>query len=679
MADDTDFKGYFAGLAPAQNTSDNGDFSGYFAGMAPTASSGAAVTPDSPGIRDLKVAGNAAAQGVQNLIGLPGTLAAASAVQDAEFKPQGAIQSGLAAAHNALSAPFRALPTGDQISAVTGLGDANKALQPQTAGERYLAAGAAALPDAALVALTGGGVLPALATTEAGAMSSQAIKEAMPGSKIAPIVAGIVGSLGAQGATGWLQASRAAKQAVENLSSKEQALSAAKSTFSDVLNDSAQARDVATAKLAELKSASSARLDSVKNFVSNMIDHVDSTANGTLDWVAGKLGSAQTAEQVGRTAQGEMRDWVQKALPAQEADLIAPVNAVMEGETVPMAGLHAVLGELPKAKLASLKSNLPPDLLEALNESMESGTPMTWGDARRLRSEIGAMGQSNKIANDIGDKRLDALYAATTGDLGGAANAAGVGEQFQKYNTEMTRLYNFRDNVANKFIQSTNPNAESVLPGAAANGFLSRAGTEGTEIAAMRAQTPKVADELAAFAVRDGQWGELSPEARAALVPDDGVRGALDTATGAAAQAKANGKSIIDQATNEHKDLIAAANSDRLKEILAQRASSRTAKQGVANAMADVAAARAAIPAKPNQLTSLLHLARGTLAGEIGANALNAIGNVSPAARAAIMTGSYLIPAAYRGAKSLVSNPRNALAAALGAGEGAQANQLAGK
>ncbi len=627
--------------------------------------------------RKAKVAGNAAVGAVQNLVGLPGTLQASIDETRAKIKPKNALEAGLFAINNAISPPKALMPSGAQISNATGLGESNKDLQPKTTGERYLAAGAAAIPDAALLALTGGGALPALATTEGGAMAAQAAKEAMPGSTWAPIVAGIVGSLGVQGVVGWLQASLKAKAAVELLNNKESALDEAKSAFSNVVNDASEARDVATAKLAQLKSASSGRVDSIKNFVANMTDHIEATAKGTTDWVAEKLGSSTTPEQVGKIAQTEMRDWVAKSLPAQEKALIAPVNAVMETESLAPSGLKAMAESLPKAKLSALKNNLPPDLLDSFESAVDLGTAIPWNDMRRIRTEIGTMLKSNKIANDIGESRLEALYSAGTADLTRAAKASGVGDQFAHYNNEMTKLYNFRDNIANKFITTGNANAESQLPGAAAKGFLTRAGTEGTEIAAIRAQVPKVADELGSFAIRNGHWEALSPEAKSALVAHPDQAQALDAAHAAMTQAKTNGAGIVSQAESEHKALLEAAQSDKLKEMLASRATSRQAKAAVTAAKAAVEAAAAAVPTKANPITNLVHQVRGATAGVIGNELLGALTPaLPPGARAAMLAAGYALPAMYRAGKKLVSEPGNLLTIGAGAGQGAQINQM---
>ncbi len=628
-------------------------------------------------VRKAKVAGNAVVGAVQNLAGLPGTLQAATNETRARIKPKNALESTLMAIQSATSPPKALMPSSNQISQVTGLGETNKDLQPKTTGERYLAAGAAALPDAAMLALTGGGALPALATTEGGAMAAQAAKEAMPGSTWAPIVAGIVGSLGVQGVVGWLQASSKAKAAVELLNNKESALDEAKSAFSNVVNDASEARDVATAKLAQLKSASSGRVDSIKNFVTNMTDHIEATAKGTTDWVAEKLGSSTTPEQVGKIAQTEMRDWVAKSLPAQEKALIAPVNAVMETESLAPSGLKAMAESLPKAKLSALKNNLPPDLLDSFESAVDLGTEIPWNDMRRIRTEIGTMLKSNKIANDIGESRLEALYSAGTADLTRAAKASGVGDQFAHYNNEMTKLYNFRDNIANKFITTGNANAESQLPGAAAKGFLTRAGTEGTEIAALRQQTSKVADELGSFAIRNGHWESLSPEAKLALVAHPDQAQALDSATAAVAQAKGNGAGIVSQAESEHKALLEAAQSDKLKEMLASRATSRQAKATVTAAKAAVEAATAAVPTKANPITNLVHQVRGATAGVIGNELMGALTpGLPPGVRTGLLAAGYALPAMYRGAKHLLSNPGNLLTAGTGAAQGAQVNQM---
>lgn len=602
------------------DSSDDQELEDYFAGVSPGAQPGAAGVPASSAVPDENyfstfspgpavpapaaqaqmtgplrfpaMALHALATGTQNLLGVPGDLEALgnSLVPPNKFTPRNALEAGLAKLHNALT-----LPTSSGIARATGLGLENRPdLTPTTPLERYGTAAIEALPNAAAIAATGGGAIPALAVSESGAMAAQGAHDLLPESKWAPIVAGTAASLAAGGVTGALAQRAAAK--------------AARGALSDAQNDLIAAQDAALRAPAEAAGA----------------------AGRAFESVAGTLGQSQTLQDAGTVLQAAARDWKQNVMPRKLLAVSAPLDAAVPASTpTPLTNYEGALASLTKdtGSLKAASDPLAKDLIRRLQAGMEARNevmtaPPTWGEARNFRSMIGDAMADPTLVKSIGEQKLSALYSAITKDLGATAEKAGAGQLWQNFNNESTRLYDFAGGPLSRVITSTNPELPGVKPGAAAKAFLSGAKTEGTDLAALRAEMPQAVDELGAAALRQGAWGKLSPEAKAQLVPDPVTGRALDSV------------------------------------VAAHKAAPVAAKQAVRDARKAVTLAATAVPPPSNPLTNLVRTGQHAIGSAFGyelgpwvAAHLGLPGN--PLTTAAAMGAGYALPALYRGLKGL--------------------------
>jgi hypothetical protein len=249
-------------------------------------------------------------------------------------------------------------------------------------------------------------------------------------------------------------------------------------------------------------------------------------------------------------------------MPQKEASAWAPVDAVVPGDTpTPLSALRGALKRITSGggQAQGMIDKLTPALPKALLKELEnvpgslSGADFTWDEARKLRSAIGNALRNPKIANDIGNDNLKALYAATTQDMRAATKGidaqnpqAGATDAFDAANNESTRLNNFAQNVVGKAISSENPGMEKITPAQAANAMLAPAKKGGSPLASLRSEIPDAADALAAAYLRKlgledanepasaahgkfpARWQSLSPEAKAALYPDPTMRAVID-------------------------------------------------------------------------------------------------------------------------------------------------------
>lgn len=679
---------------------------------APKAPSGPKQTE---GLRRLEMIPEALATGAQNLTGLPGSLQdlANKYLPNALTRPISSYFDP-----SVPTTPQHIFPTGSEIAKSTGLGLENRPdLTPQNAFERYGVAATEAIPSAALVAMTGGAsALGSLATTEGGALSAQAAADAAPGNKWLPVVAGIVGSLGAGGVSSWVEKTLDGKQAIQDLADRQAELDSAvveansaknPATRNDLAIKDANALEAQQAAQAaeNIKSASQARLDSVQALADKTTQAAEEATGQTFQNTAQMIGKSKTVEDAGKALQAQARGWLDG--PASQPGTMAaklkavsdPLEAAVPGETpVDLTNFSAALGSINK-KAGSLQgladelnSGLPARLQKALDartgageaagdladltggEVPVAGGPPTWNDVRTIRTMLGDAMKDPTAVKGISQQQLGYLYKALTNDLGSAATNVGAGDLWNAYNTEASRLYGVAQGVMSKI---TTTGREGISPGKMASSLLRAGRNDSGDLAAIRQEIPQGADELAAAHLRQGPdaWGKLLPASQQALVPSTETTsvGVLNSALESQAKAAANAQATVESAAAEHEATVAQAQADlkagnfarsrALQEAQRARAqASYDSAQKIAGLKQGVEEAQARVPASPTPITNFTNALNrwGSAALGIaeGPWILNHLGiHTSPEAAAAIGLGTLGAPLVGQAVKAAVKNP----------------------
>lgn len=342
---------------------------------------------------------------------------------------------------------------------MTNRADLTPGWGPYGEAERLGSAAISGIGSAIPQALMGGRPLATLAAGAAGGGAGEATGQLFPGSSLAPVVAGGLAGLGTQGLAGMLP--------------------------NDAIKREAQA-----------------------------------------------LGSSDTLQKAGASLQPAAKRWLDQVLPAKEDAVWSPVdqalktNLAPQGPAVPLTNYQGVLDSITgrggslAASSKLLRPQLPDKMKDALDSLSISGTVPNWDEVRQLRSDIGSALSNPKIAQDIGPKNLDKMYAAITQDLSGAASAAGAGDLFSRANATSSQLRTLADQHIRPLVD------DGIAPEKAAKQALASASAGGTKLSALRAAIPDAVDELAsAHLLQSPQgWAKLAPEAKAALVPDAGQR-----------------------------------------------------------------------------------------------------------------------------------------------------------
>lgn len=673
MAEKDKYSGRFDNLTPAPPEVPQGDeYSGRFDGLAPkpvqaTSNDASPVAQDRSAVRLPRMAGHALATGAQTLVGLPGTLKEAGnkllpdwmtkEVRIGTDPKDGKFGLYMAKDENSF-------PTGAEISAATGMGLENQPdLKPETALERYGSAIFAALPAVPLAMAGGLGVVPALVTTEAGAVASQAAADVAPGNKWLPPVAGVIGSLSAGGLVSKVQQGIATSKAWTRLTEAEKSLD-------DVRTAAMAGRESAAKAATKVTSAANGIVTARKQVADELIKSVDDQVGKVVDDTAASLGKSKTLQEAGTGLQTAAREWKEKIFPKQLQDVAKPLNAAVPDQTpTDLDGFTQALEQITSSggKLKPLIAELTPKLparlksvLEAGDEAAELGggaVSYTWGEVRELRSALGDALGNPKIVNDIGEQNLRHLYSVVTGDLRAVAKRANAAELFDEYNKVSTELYNLAGGPISRLINSTNKALETVKPEKIAAELISEGKLGATDLAALRSAIPGAMDDLGAVALRNGEFPGLSLEARTVLY---GAKAAdLDSAFGLKDQAAKNAKIVVEAAKKEAAKIKLEAKQAAIAGKFGREKSLAAAKQ-------ELKEAKAAVPAPVNPMTQMATSVNRLIGGG-GAYAaaeplLNALSLPSgPGAQATIGALGLGLPALVSGGKELLRNPRSAI------------------
>lgn len=474
--------------------------------------------------------------------------------------PINQLWQGLAAGSDFMASPLMrantrlpALTAGDPRSVGPGLGSPSAIMapltpfagvQPQNAPERYLGAVARGVGTAVPTLGLGGGVLPTLAAGGSGAVASEALNDLAPGSPdwahaavaAAPALFG-AGAMTALGrgelgeVAGSLGSSKTLQEAGEHLQAGarqwlERDLPAQEERVWGALDEALDPDGFGAPQVG---------MSNTEAVLKNIVKE------DALDPRQTKLATVTApgpAKQILSALRGE---------PQPEPSFLPPPrvggNKPPPSKTVLPSGQKIITTEPEPAQPGPAGGGL-----RAINTPGATPgpiAPVDWGFARDLRSTIGdAMSDSSSpLFKSLGQKKLSGLYAAVTKDLGEAATSAGAGAQFDLANATSSALRSLAEDHIKPLLD--------VSPGVAVSRAMAGSARDGTRLAALRSVAPEAVDELvsAHLLQTPKAWAKMSPEARAALVPDPALRvrisGAVARATGQPGELTGLGHDLI--------------------------------------------------------------------------------------------------------------------------------------
>lgn len=442
-------------------------------------------------------------------------------------------------------------------------------LAPQSEGERAVAAASQGVGSALPYAALGGApaVLPAIVGGAGGGLGSmygERAGESLGYPKTGAILGGLAG-----GITGGLAASGGVKglnAALGNYGEEGQAYRTAGVPLNFTPNEKAAA-------YSSQSLGGSARTQSLAK------QEVTAFGNAVED-TASSLGNSTTLQELGDTAQAQGKQWLSTFKQQSGAAHSAVDQAVGPDAPVQLTATNQVLSDIAasgggnQAATAFLKSGLTKNLEGIVSSTQSAAIP--WQTARALRSRIGEYLENPDLIADAGTAQAKRLYGALTDDLRGTA-AASFNQNalplFDLASTYTRQGHDFIDNVLSPIMNKDAPGA--------ARSILSSANNGAQMVGPLRQNMPGLADEIAAFKLRDmaaataGQqnatgsaispgsfltdWNRLSPEAKSALYSDPQVASKIDALAKISENVKARQALLNTSKTAHHGALTAMA------------------------------------------------------------------------------------------------------------------------
>ncbi len=555
------------------------------------------------------------------------------------------------------------MPTSqDFVKPLTRAGIVNRpeltpGLGPNPMLERYLDAGVAGVASAVPTLPLGGGVLANLVSGGAGALAGQGAEDLLPGVPGAGIAASMLGGLAAGTAVSGTQKYLAGRAARSDLAASEAAVAKANAAAA------ASARAAEEAKLAGKTGFDTARSEAQALRDSAIAaatgdSHVAVTqAEAQIAGQAAQHGTSATLQDAGQILQDRARTWISSDLPKKVTESWKPVDALIPAETAgdistfanTLEGINKQAGSL-EPLAAALKPSLPAKLQGIFKSKFASpthllgdpiideagslightaGAPITWTDMQKLRSILGDAMADPVVIRDIGQQNLSRLYASLSGDMKGVAGAVSPEARlaFDAANGETTRLMSLAEGPVSKLVAGVKASASDPLPEVVASRLLSGGKLGASDLAALRAEMPDAVNELTAAGIRNGAWGKLSPEAKAALVPDAGRRAVLDSAHGELVNAPARAAEELAAAKAAYAQAVSAADAAKrgIIDPKSQEAvAAKLAKADAAEALRQAKIKAGSFAAKPTDVISRLQSVM--VGGEVG-SALGVLGH----------------------------------------------------
>lgn len=142
--------------------------------------------------------------------------------------------------------------------------------------------------------------------------------------------------------------------------------------------------------------------------------------------IHGKLGSP-TPQMAGTSAETAIHNWIRGPSATQlDAAFKDMYDVVPHQSETPLTNLGAARDKIVARRTGARLPNKESGATDLVKEALADPTPMTFEDARRLRTEIGNhLSALHRLPGDVNEGELKQLYKALTTDLRDAARRAG--------------------------------------------------------------------------------------------------------------------------------------------------------------------------------------------------------------------------------------------------------------
>lgn len=277
-------------------------------------------------------------------------------------------------------------------------------------------------------------------------------------------------------------------------------------------------------------------------------DVIDAFGNAAENAASG-LGRSSSLQELGETAQNAGQQWINNFKAQSNTAHAAVDNAVGPAAPVQPTATSQIIQDITqkaggnKAAESFLKSPLAKDV-EGIISSAPNGS-LPWQTVRALRTRVGEYLENPQLVADAGRAQAQRLYGALSDDLRATAAASSNPNALNLFDlaNQYTRQgHDFIDGVLSPIMNKDAPSAASTI--------LNSANRGDQLLGPLRQNLPQVADEAAAYKLRDmassvnGQqnaagtavspssfltdWNKLSPEGKAALFTDPGLQAKVD-------------------------------------------------------------------------------------------------------------------------------------------------------
>lgn len=224
-----------------------------------------------------------------------------------------------------------------------------------------------------------------------------------------------------------------------------------------------------------------------------------------LEDTAQGLGNAGTLQQAGEALQMHGKSWLSDFNNASRSawtnvDMHIPPTTPVQMRNYGVA-LADIQNAMPNATATArnLQSPLSRNLLDSLLQDTKAA-PLTWQDAKAIRTRIGEKLAEPQLVGDTSHAELKRIYGALTDDLQATAATRGPAAT-QAFNDAATLTrdgHSFIENTLSRVLKG-----DKISPEQAASAALTNSGNGGTLLSTIRAEMPAAADELAAYKLRD--------------------------------------------------------------------------------------------------------------------------------------------------------------------------------
>lgn len=411
-------------------------------------------------------------------------------------------------------------------------------LQPQGEFEKNIAAGSQGIGQAIPYLATGGGILPTLAAGAGGGIGGrygEKVGAALGYPQTGSATGSFFGGLGG-GTIGNL-----ANKVYHAATSQFMPLGEA---YKETGIPMIMTGDISGSKSLQTIQAGAAKALGGSGRTHEMAGEVlDAFKNSTED-TAAALGQSSTVQELGDKVQSAGKTWLDDFKTASSAAQKAADAAVGPTSPVTLSDTQRLLGQIkasaggnPQAE-AFLKSPLAGDIqgiIDAAPAGPWGGPNAPWSTVRAIRSRVGEYLENPALIADAGATQAKRIYGSLTTDLRGtAASNPTALAMFDAANKQTAAGHQFIENTLTPLMNKEAPQA--------AQSILSSLHSGDQTIGALRSEMPQIADEVAAFKLRDmaaatsgaqnaagtavspgsflTDWNKLAPEAKAALYQD---------------------------------------------------------------------------------------------------------------------------------------------------------------